>query len=41
MFINEHITAIEDLTVSQVKEKLYVKFKLVTDVGSKEVAIDV
>lgn len=41
LFINEHITAIEDLTVSQVKEKLYVKFKLVTDVGSKEVAIDV
>lgn len=41
LFINEHITAIEDLTVSQIKEKLYVKFKLVTDVGSKEVAIDV
>lgn len=41
LFINEHITAIEDLTVSQVKEKLYVKFKLVTDVGSKGVAIDV
>lgn len=41
LFINEHITAIEDLTVFQVKEKLYVKFKLVTDVGSKEVAIDV
>lgn len=41
LFINEHITAIEDLTVSQVKEKLYVKFKLITDVGSKEVAIDV
>lgn len=41
LLINEHITAIEDLTVSQVKEKLYVKFKLVTNVGSKEVAIDV
>ena len=41
LFINEHITAIEDLTVTQVREKLYVRFRMVTDVGSKEVAIDV
>lgn len=41
LFVNEHITAIEDLTVSQVKEMLYIKFKMITDVGSKEVAVNV
>ena len=37
LFENEHITAIENLEVSQVKDKLFIKFKMVTDVGSKEV----
>ena len=41
LFENEHITGIEDLEVSQIKDKLYLKFKLVTDVGSKEVEVDV
>lgn len=39
LLINEHITGIEDLTVTQVKEMLYIKFKMVTDVGSKEVSL--
>ena len=38
---NEHITGIEDLEVSQVKDVLTIKFKMITDVGSKEVEIDV
>lgn len=38
---NEHITGIEDLEVSQIKDKLYIKFKLVTAVGSKEVEMNV
>lgn len=38
---NEHITGIEDLEVSQIKDKLYIKFKLVTDVGSKGVEMGV
>jgi len=41
LFENEHITAIEELSVSQVNEKLYIQFRLVTDVGSKEVEMDV
>jgi hypothetical protein len=41
LFENEHITAIEDLVISRVKDKLIVKFTLVTDVGSKEVEDDV
>lgn len=41
LFENEHITAIEDLEVSQIKDKLYIKFRLVTDVGSKEVELNV
>ena len=41
LFENEHITAIENLEVSQEKELLHISFKLVTDVGSKEVEIDV
>ena len=38
---NEHITGIEDLEVSQTKDKLTIKFTLVTEVGSKEVELDV
>ncbi len=38
---NEHITGIETLEVSQVKDMLSIKFTLITDVGSKEVEIDV
>ena len=39
LFENEHITGIENLEVSQVTDKLYIKFKLITDVGSKEVEL--
>ena len=38
---NEHITGIEDLEVSQIKDALYIKFRMITDVGSKEVAVNV
>lgn len=38
---NEHITGIEDLEVSQAKDKLYIRFTLITDVGSKEVEVNV
>lgn len=38
---NEHITGIEDLEVSQIKDVLYIKFKMITKVGSKEVEINV
>ena len=38
---NEHITGIEDLEVSQIKDKLYIKFKLITDVGNKGVEMSV
>ena len=41
LFENEHITAIENLEVSQIKDKLYIKFRMVTDVGSKEVEVNV
>lgn len=41
LFINEHITGIEDLTVNQVNEILYIRFRMITDVGSKEVSMDV
>lgn len=41
LFENEHITDIEDLEVSVIKDKLYIKFTLVTVVGSKEVEMDV
>ena len=37
LFENEHIKAIEDLSVVQENEHLQIDFKLVTDVGSKEV----
>lgn len=39
LFENEHITGIENLEVTQIKDKLYIKFKLITDVGSKEVEL--
>lgn len=38
---NEYITGIEDLEVSQIKDKLYIKFRLITTVGSKEVELNV
>lgn len=41
LFENEHITGIEDLEVSQIKDVLYIKFRLITAVGSKEVEINV
>jgi len=41
LFENEHITAIEELSVKQENEKLHIKFRLVTDVGSKEVELNV
>ena len=41
LYENEHITGIEELEVSHIKDKLTIKFKLVTDVGSKEVELDV
>lgn len=41
LFENEHITAIEDLEVSQIKDTLHIKFTLITDIGSKEVDLDV
>lgn len=41
LFENEHITGIEDLEVSQINEVLYIKFKMITDVGSKEVEMSV
>lgn len=41
LFENEHITGVEDLEVSQIKDRLYIKFRMVTDVGSKEVAFNV
>lgn len=37
LFENEHIKAIEDLEVSQEKELLKIRFRMVTDFGSKEV----
>ena len=41
LFENEHITGIEDLEVSQIKDVLYIKFRMITDVGSKEVEVNV
>ena len=35
------ITGVQDLEVSQIKDVLHIKFTLVTDVGSKEVEMDV
>jgi hypothetical protein len=39
LFENEHITGIEDLTVTHTKDDLTIRFTLVTDVGSKEVTV--
>jgi len=41
LFENEHITAVEDLEVTQKKDLLTIRFTLVTDVGSKEVEMNV
>ena len=41
LLINEHITGIAELEVEQVKDKLHISFTLVTDVGSKEMMINV
>lgn len=41
LFENEHITGVEDLEVSQIKDVLHIKFRMVTDVGSKGVEMDV
>ena len=41
LFENEHITGVEDLEVSTIKDTLHIKFTLVTDLGSKEVDMDV
>jgi Protein of unknown function (DUF2634). len=41
LYENENITGIEDLEVSQIKDRLYIKFRLVTSVGSKEVEMNV
>ena len=41
LYENEHIIGIEDLEVTQEKELLHIKFRLVTDVGSKEVDLNV
>ena len=38
---NENITGIENLTVAHIKDKLTIKFTLVTVVGSKEVELNV
>jgi hypothetical protein len=38
---NENITGVKDLEVTQVKDKLTIKFTLVTVAGSKEVQMDV
>ena len=41
LFENKHITGIEDLEVSQIKDVLNIKFRMITDVGSKEVEVNV
>ena len=41
LFENEHITAVENLEVSKINDTLHIKFMLVTDVGSKEVELNV
>ena len=38
LLINEHIKGIQDLNVWQENEKLFIRFRMVTDVGSKEVS---
>lgn len=41
LFENEHITGIENLEVSQINDVLHIKFKMITDIGSKEVEMSV
>ena len=41
LFENEHITGIDELEVSQVNDKLYIRFKLVTVFGTGEVELNV
>ena len=41
LFENEHITGVENLEVSQINDVLYIKFKMITDIGSKEVEMSV
>lgn len=38
---NEHITGVKDLEITQVKDTLRIRFTLVSDVGSKEVDVNV
>lgn len=38
---NEHITGVEYLEISKIKDTLHIKFTLVTDVGNGEVELDV
>jgi hypothetical protein len=39
LFENEHITGVDNLEISLIKDKLYIKFNLITDIGSKEVEV--
>lgn len=41
LFVNEHITGISGLKVTTEKEKLHIEFTLITDVGSKEMIVNV
>lgn len=41
LFENEHITGVENLEVSQINDVLHIKFKMITDIGSKEVEVSV
>lgn len=41
LLVNEHITGIADLEVEQVKDKLHISFTLVTEIGGKEMMVDV
>lgn len=39
LFENEHITGVNNLEISLIKDKLFIKFDMITDIGSKEVAV--
>lgn len=41
LFENEHITGVEDLEITHVKDTLHIKFRMITDVGSEEVELNV
>ena len=41
LFEHDYITSIENLEVSRIKDKLSIKFTLITKLGSKEVEMDV